>query len=173
MAEAGRKIKLMRIIKKYDTNQTGQLEKEQVTNLLTDMDTVTQAGTAPDAEELDFVMKFADKAGNNAISLEELQEALDCWMTYVQRRSFFEDKLKKYDASQSGNLTRDECRAYLTDLNEDKALTDEEFDSVFREADVMGNGVINKMELQRVTILWYGYVEEQAAANASCACSIQ
>lgn len=40
-------------------------------------------------------------------------------------------------------------------------MTDEEVDMVMKEADVMGDGAISKMELVKATALWYGYVDSK------------
>merc|ERR1719408_350226 len=58
------------VMKKYDTNNSGQLEEDQIRNLLTDIDDSTPRGTPPTDDEFDFVMKVADHAGDNVLKLE-------------------------------------------------------------------------------------------------------
>ncbi|CAK9005990.1 unnamed protein product [Durusdinium trenchii] len=47
IAERNRKVKLMKIIRTYDTNQSGKLERDQIVKLLTDTDSSTPPGTPP------------------------------------------------------------------------------------------------------------------------------
>merc|ERR1712113_1326128 len=165
--EYTKKVKINKIIKKYDTNKTGKLEKEQFIKLMTDIDDFSPKGQPPTDEQVEFVLRTADKAGDGAINADELEEALACWTTFTEHRAEFEEKLAKYDASGTGKLSKEELKAYLVDLNGGKDVTDEEVDLVFKDADVLGDGQLNKIELQRATALWYSYVEK----NKGC-CSI-
>lgn len=165
--EYQRRVKVNRTIKKYDSDNSGTLNREQLIKLLTDTDFSTPKGTRPTDEEVDWIMKVADKSGDQRIDNTELQEAMACWATFVAHRKELEEKLEKYDLSGDGRLERDEVKKYLTDLNGGQPVSDEEVEMVIRGAGVMGNGYINKMELQAATALWYGHVERRK----SC-CSI-
>merc|ERR1711957_398806 len=123
----------------------------------------------PNEEELQFVMKTADTGGDGSIHITELEEVLVCWLTFVDNREKWEKKMEEFDKTNTGYLNKEECRAYLVSVNEGKPLEDEEFEAVFKEADILGDGQINKMELQKATSLWYAYVEEQ---RKGC-CSVQ
>eukprot|EP00440_Ansanella_granifera_P057195 gb/GFBE01061999.1/.p1 GENE.gb/GFBE01061999.1/~~gb/GFBE01061999.1/.p1 ORF type:complete len:207 (+),score=49.47 gb/GFBE01061999.1/:1-621(+) len=169
-AEYEKKVALKRVIRAYDTNKSGKLERDQVIQLLTDSDSSTPPGTPPSDGQVDFIFKMFDKAGDQAIDANELEELLACWTTYVKHGAEFEETMAKYDVSNTGTLSREEVKAYLTDLNGGVAVTDEELDLVMKEADVLGDGVLNKMELQRATAMWYGYVERK---NSTCCCSLQ
>merc|ERR1712079_629156 len=125
----------------------------------TEIETSTAPGVEPSEEEMDFILKLADKNLDGAIVVQELEEAISFWMTYVENQVEFEEALRKYDADGSGHLSREQCRAYLVDLNGGNKITEEEFEPVFTQADVSRNGVIDRFELQKATALWYGYVE--------------
>ena len=60
---------------------------------------------------------MADKSGDQSVDAGELEEMLTCWQTFVDHREEFEAKMAKYDVSNTGTLSRDEVKAYLTDLN--------------------------------------------------------
>jgi Ca2+-binding EF-hand superfamily protein len=155
------KVRLNRIIKKYDKNGSKKLEKDQLIRLLTDIDSSTPAGTQPSEEEVAFVLKSADKAGDGCISSEELEDALSAWLTFIEKRDEWDQMLSKYDVSNTGNLSKDEVRAYLKDLNGGKDVTDQELAMVMKEADVTENGLISKLELSKATAVWYCYVESE------------
>jgi len=161
MKEYEHRVRINKIIGKFDKNKSGKLEKDQLILLLTDIDGSTPTGTQPSEEEVTWILKCADKAGDGAISPDEVEDAISCWLTFCQMRAQIDEKLEKYDVSKTGNLSKEEIRNYLVDLNGGMPVTDAELDMVFQDADVAGDGVINKYELSRATALWYTYVEEQ------------
>ncbi|CAJ1422618.1 unnamed protein product [Effrenium voratum] len=143
------------------------LRREQVVKLLTDTDSSTPPGTPPSDDQVDFLLKLYDKAGDQAIEIKELEELLTCWHTYTDHRKYFEEKLEKYDVSKTGQLSKDELKAYLTELNGGIAVEDAEVDWVMKEADVIGDGQLNKLELARATSLWFAHVEKKKS-NDCC-----
>mmetsp|Transcript_106618 Transcript_106618/g.188787 ORF Transcript_106618/g.188787 Transcript_106618/m.188787 type:complete len:206 (-) Transcript_106618:88-705(-) len=161
MKEVQIKKALRKVIGKYDTNKSKKLERDQLVQLMTDLDHSTPPGTKPSDEEVEFVMKIADKTGDGAISLPELSDAMACWNTFVDHRQQFEDHLKNYDVSKTGYLNKDEVKAYLTELNGGQEVTQEEVDMVVKEADVQKDGKLTPMELQRATAYWYSYVQKK------------
>ncbi|CAE8657654.1 unnamed protein product [Polarella glacialis] len=158
--EKERLRKVKEVLARYGKNGSKFLERAELLELLTDIDSSTPVGTTPSDEEVDFVMKVADVSGDGKINTRELDVAIVCFTTFIEQREVFEAKLKMYDVSQTGTLNRDEVKAYLTDLSGGE-VTETELDMVIKGADVMGDGVINKMELQRATSLWYGFIEER------------
>eukprot|EP00434_Breviolum_minutum_P024894 symbB.v1.2.021986.t1/scaffold1899.1/size238565/22 len=167
LTEYARKVKLRNIIRAYDTNKSGKLERDQVVKLLTDTDSSTPPGTMPSEDQVDFLLKLYDKAGDHAINLNELEDLLTCWHVYIEHRDLFEEKLKKYDVSNTGKLSKEELKAYLTDLNGGIEVQDTEVDWVMKEGDIMGDGELNKMELWRASALWFSHVEKQKS-NDCC-----
>ncbi|CAK8995210.1 Uncharacterized protein SCF082_LOCUS4256 [Durusdinium trenchii] len=128
--------------------------RDQIVKLLTDTDSSTPPGTPPSADQVDFLLKLYDKAGDQSIELGELEELLTCWHTYTEHRELFESKLEKFDISKTGKLSQEELKAYLTDLNGGIEVEDSEVEWVMKEGDVLGDGQLNKMELWRATALW-------------------
>jgi len=160
LKEAERLRAVKKALRKYDTDQSKFLERAELLLLLTDLDNSTPEGTEPSDEEVNFVMKVADVSGDGRINAKELDIAIVCFGTFTDQREVFETAMKKYDLTHTGNLSREEVKAYLVDLSGSQ-VADDEVDMVMKGADVMHDGVINKMELQRATALWYGYIEEQ------------
>jgi len=156
-----RRVELKNVIRKYDTDSSETLGRSELVKLLTDINGSTPQGKEPTDEEVDFIMKVADAGGDDCINYNELDSALACWMTYVDHRQELEEKMDAYDSRKAGTLSRDDVKAYLTDLNGGIAVADEEVDMVMSEADVTGDGFIGRIELQRATAFWYGYVERK------------
>mmetsp|Transcript_43859 Transcript_43859/g.103720 ORF Transcript_43859/g.103720 Transcript_43859/m.103720 type:complete len:211 (+) Transcript_43859:126-758(+) len=160
MEEQRRRGQLKTIIKAYDVNRSGKLERDQLKKLLTDIESGTPEGSEPTEEEIDWIIRVADRGKDDCIQLDELGEAISCWKTYLKKKPLLEEKLAKYDVDKTGTLSKQEIKAYLTDLNGGIEVTDDEVDMVMADADVMGDGVIRVFELQRAATLWYSYVQE-------------
>mmetsp|Transcript_78148 Transcript_78148/g.168964 ORF Transcript_78148/g.168964 Transcript_78148/m.168964 type:complete len:208 (-) Transcript_78148:46-669(-) len=161
------------VMKKYDTNKSGKLEKDQVRKLLTDLDDSTPPGTEPTDEEFDFIMKIADcTVADDAIDHTELERTIKAWHAYTSKREEMDKLIDQYDKSGSGTLTRDELKTYLTDLNGGKEVAEEEVEWVMKEADVLGDGQIHRMELVMATATWYSNghqeLEDQKKSKVCC-----
>merc|ERR1719379_2552329 len=160
-----KRVELTKLFRKYDTNKSGKLEREQIIQILTDIDFSTPEGTPPSPEELDFIVKVGDRSGDGCIERREFENALIAWRTYTKQREKLEELIKKYDKSGSGKLEKDELKMYLTDLNDGKAPTDEEVDWVMSEAEFMGDGAIRMQEIMMATQSWYNFQVKKEQEN--------
>lgn len=156
-----RRAQLAKLLRTYDKNNSGKLDGSELAKLMTDLDDSTPPGTPPTEGELNFVMRVADVSGDKRVDIGELAAAISRWRAFTDHRSEFEEIMQEYDVSNTGTLSKDEAKKYLKDLNGGVELTVEEFDCVFKEADVLGNGVLNKMELQEATTSWYLSMQEK------------
>lgn len=147
--------KLKQLFEKYDTNKSGWLELEQLSLLLTDLDSTTPPGTPPSEEEVAYILKAANSTRDDALSLEELDVARLAWNTYIRHRGKWEEVLQKYDHSGTGKLEIKELKEYLVNLNHGQPVTDEEVRWVFDEANLLGDDGIGRTELSRATGMWY------------------
>eukprot|EP00747_Dinoflagellata_sp_TGD_P094999 gnl/TRDRNA2_/TRDRNA2_166310_c0_seq1.p1 gnl/TRDRNA2_/TRDRNA2_166310_c0~~gnl/TRDRNA2_/TRDRNA2_166310_c0_seq1.p1 ORF type:complete len:195 (+),score=35.94 gnl/TRDRNA2_/TRDRNA2_166310_c0_seq1:71-655(+) len=68
------------LLEKHDTNHSGRLEKDQLKNLLTDLNDGKEATD----EEVDWVMEQADLLGNGVITKPEMKRAVALWYTHVE-----------------------------------------------------------------------------------------
>jgi len=152
---------------KYDTNKSGKLEEDQIRKLLTDIDDGTPPGTPPTDEDIDFILKVADHAGDSCIELKELEFAMKAWHVFTTNRSSMEEAIAKFDKSKEGTLNKEEMKQYLMSLNDGLDVTDEEVDWVMEEADLFGDGVIRKTELCMATSAWYCHSEAKPSPDAS------
>lgn len=153
---------LQAVMDKYDTNKSGKLEEDQIRKLLTDIDDDTPPGTPPTDDEIDFVLKVADQAGDNCLALTELEFAMRAWHIFTQNRSSMEEAIAKFDKSGEGTLNPSELKQYLISLNDGLDVTDEEVAWVMEEADLFGDGCIRKPELCMATSAWYCHAERKA-----------
>merc|ERR1719379_657284 len=167
-----KRVELTKLFRKYDTNKSGKLEREQIIQILTDIDFSTPEGTPPTQDELDFIVKVGDRSGDGCIERKEFENALIAWRTYTKERDKLEELIKKYDKSGTGKLEKDELKAYLTDINHGVPPSDKEVDWVMSEADFMGDGAIRMQEIMMATQSWYNYQQSREDAVAASCCSI-
>lgn len=148
-----------KIMRKFDTNRSNKLERDQVVRLLTEMDHVSPSGTPPSDEEVAYILKVA--GGGESLRLQDLETAIVKWSTYVEMRDEMQEKLKLFDKSRTGKLEKEELQQYLVSLNEGKPVTEEEVDWVLEVADIFGDGGVNAQEMVMATSCWYAHVEER------------
>lgn len=159
--EIDRRQELTALFEKHDTNKSLKLEEDQVRKLLTELDTSTPPDTPPSDEELKFIMTIADQDQAGGISRQELDFAVKAWGILTSKRTKIEEALKNFDKSGTGKLERNELKAYLTSLNENIEVDEEEVDWVLSKADVFGDGACSKPELVMATAAWYSHVKEK------------
>mmetsp|Transcript_107285 Transcript_107285/g.189715 ORF Transcript_107285/g.189715 Transcript_107285/m.189715 type:complete len:200 (-) Transcript_107285:105-704(-) len=158
---ARKKQVYLQMFLKYDRNKNNRLERNEITQMLTDMDTATPPGTKPTKEEVDFVIQIADKSGDGALNRSEFEAAINGWHTYVKLRPKMTETIKKYDKTGNGQLGKSELKAYLTDLNEGHEVSDDEVNAIFKHADQSRTGQLNKTEVYMATSVWYTHVEQK------------
>ena len=119
---------------------------------------VCSCGLSRAEEQVEFLLKLCEVKEDGSIRTKELEELLSCWYTFSEKRRIFDEKLAKYDLSKTGKLSKEELKAYLTELNGGHDVQQTDVDWVMTTSDVIRDGGLNKMELELATALWYGYV---------------
>lgn len=165
-----RQDNIAKVMKQYDTNASGRLERDQVIKLLTDLEDGGK-GNPPTDEELNFVLRRAGSADDN-LEAAELIPALAAWTSYKENKPFIDAVMDKFDTDKSGSLDKAQLKEFLKSLNEGHDVTDEECKWVMEHADEKDgspDGVISRTELCFVSSLWFSYVEEQKKKSSFCA----
>lgn len=123
---------------------------------------------------------------------------MQVWKNFKENYTFINDMFEKYDTDKSGDLSKEQLRPLLVELNEDDEVTEAEVDKVISLADTQGtngkgDGRIDKLELMRAVAVWYSDVdsknpnvqeteepasptppkEEEGQVASSCACIVQ
>ncbi|KAF4666965.1 putative global transcription activator SNF2L2 [Perkinsus chesapeaki] len=148
---AKEQIRIISIFNKYDTNKSGQLGHDQLTQLLRDYN----GNENPSSDEVDFILKVADTDNTSSIEKDEVLYALKVWNTYRHAKHRIEEYFDKYDFTRDGYLDRDELKLFLVDLNDGFEVTNDEVDWVFTRADVLGDGKIHQVEFLSAISAWY------------------
>lgn len=162
-----------RLFAEYDTNHSGKLEKDQIVRFLSALDSPSAAASHPPTdEEVDYILRVADQSGDDALEFDELDAAVQAWNVYIKMQQELKGKLKEFDTSQTGALSKDELAAYLKSLNGGVEVSPEEVEWVMNEADILKDGEIsNETELLMATSRWYINVEEKQKETPCCAMS--
>ena len=64
---------------KYDLNGSGDLDKQQLQNMMTDLND----GIKPSDDEVDLIMNIADTSKTGVINRWEVRRAVEEWYTYA------------------------------------------------------------------------------------------
>lgn len=153
--------KIHEIFKKYDLDKTGNLDTEQMTTLLTAVDSSTPEGVPPSPEEVQFIIKLVDAEQDGCVNRNEVLFALRAFSILTGKREEIESAMKTYDVSGTGKLNKEELTAYLKDLNGGIDVEEDEVEWVMKQADVFGDGQMSKEELVMATAAWYSHVKEK------------
>eukprot|EP01065_Artemidia_motanka_P037278 TRINITY_DN4569_c0_g1_i1.p1 TRINITY_DN4569_c0_g1~~TRINITY_DN4569_c0_g1_i1.p1 ORF type:complete len:228 (+),score=49.22 TRINITY_DN4569_c0_g1_i1:69-686(+) len=160
------------IFKKYDTDQSGRLDREQVANIMTDLDGSTPPGTRPPEEEIDYIMH--ESAGTDSeVSREELSQMIALWASYVKEKQIVEDSWDRHDTDRSGTLGREQLRTLLIELNEGEDVPLEEVDFLMGLFDADKSGDLKRVEATRAVHCWYIAHEEKEEEPGSRCCTVQ
>merc|ERR1712096_16341 len=147
--------RLADMFEKYDKDQTGSLNHEEVKTMLTEVGN----GTEPTDQEMVFIMKMADtKPPEGKLGKTEFVDAINSWCCY-QKEFCNEQSLgavifKKHDTDQSGHLDRAQLAALLKEMNGGIDVEEADVDFVLGKADVLCTGTITKIELSQAVACW-------------------
>jgi Ca2+-binding EF-hand superfamily protein len=111
---------LWKLLQRYDTDQSGNLDAQELTNLITHHGTENGRipPVPPSEAEVSWILQAAGKHKKNSIDVSEIEFALQLWQSYVKNRAKIEGLFDKYDTDHSQRLEFDQLKLYLTDLNE-------------------------------------------------------
>lgn len=154
-AEEARKKKLAEIFEKFDKDRTGKLSREEVKSML-----MEAYRCVPTDEELSFVMRMSDtRQPEGSLGRDEFVDALNCWACYMKEfsgsDSFGNVVFAKYDTDETGKLSKPQLRDLLVELNGGQPVCDEDLDWVLTQADILGDGQVNKIELSQAVAAWF------------------
>jgi len=153
---------ISKLMRKYDLDKSGDLDRGQLKKMMTETHT-NGCGQEPSDEEVEFVLKVADKSKSDSITREEVMLAMQVWSTYCAKKSEIDTAFDNFDSDKSGSLSKEQLKNYLVHLNDNEPVDDEDVEFVFTMADVMGDGVISKPELLRATALWYSQCKKKSS----------
>jgi Ca2+-binding EF-hand superfamily protein len=187
---ASDEVRIRTIFAKYDTNSSEALEFDQLKAFLSDLlkENQTEKSKKSGEEHLDFashsevsdedvnfILLTCDKDKSKSIKKTEVLFALKVWTTYLDHQVKIDEAFKKFDTDKSNSLDKEQLRACLEELNSGEPVTDEEVEHVMTKGDVLGDGVLRRIEFLVALAAWYASAEvkqEKAAVSSAC-CTVQ
>lgn len=143
------------IFQMVDKNKDGILQKSELKELMV----YINDGKYVDDQDVDDLMVLCDKSKDGAIDKSEFLSTVMLWNAYVQTLPDMEALMNKYDADHSGKLDATELKKLLTDLNDGIAVDDDEVSWVLKNADLLGDGKIGRLELEKAIAVWFHHFE--------------
>mmetsp|Transcript_40982 Transcript_40982/g.82071 ORF Transcript_40982/g.82071 Transcript_40982/m.82071 type:complete len:198 (+) Transcript_40982:181-774(+) len=167
-------VKLMHMIARYDKSNDGHLDKNELGDLLQDVN----GGERPSEEEIQWVLQVADRQDGNVsdqLGINDVQVAINTWRAYRENKEHIDQVFAKYDQDGSGKLEFDDLKRMLTDLNDGVPPPDAEVQHVLKKADSKDgqeDGAVNRMEVVYAVAIWYARLdalENQKNQTSCCA----
>ncbi|CAK9076675.1 Calmodulin-like protein 11 [Durusdinium trenchii] len=163
---AQREKRLDELFTELDSSGDGVLEAAEVKILLQGL----ADGKEPAEEELTFIMRTIGHKNKEKITRAQLTQAIESWTLYLQEFGSDDSAGKvlfeKYDKSKTGKLDHEELKSLLIDLA-GRDVSQEDVDWIMAKADVLGDGMIAKIELSQAIALWLQRLASDAEAQAS------
>mmetsp|Transcript_25911 Transcript_25911/g.55467 ORF Transcript_25911/g.55467 Transcript_25911/m.55467 type:complete len:150 (+) Transcript_25911:137-586(+) len=122
----------------FDKDGDGTIDSEELGTVLRSL------GNQPTEEEVEDMIREADKDGNGIIDFAEFIEMMPLQERDDNAEEEMMDAFRVFDADGSGSITAEELRQIFVNLGEH--LTDEEISDMIEEADTDGDGEINYEE---------------------------
>mmetsp|Transcript_77254 Transcript_77254/g.121582 ORF Transcript_77254/g.121582 Transcript_77254/m.121582 type:complete len:201 (+) Transcript_77254:82-684(+) len=167
-AERGdREKRLDELFTELDTNGDECLEASEVKILL---QSLADGHKEPSEEELTFIMRTIGCKNNQYINRAQLSQAIESWSLYLKEfgteGSAGKVLFEKHDKSKTGKLNQDELRSLMMELAGSE-VEQSDVDWIMAKADVLGDGMIAKIELSQAITLWLQKLADDADAEAS------
>eukprot|EP00438_Fugacium_kawagutii_P014239 Skav210348 [mRNA] locus=scaffold4443:188592:188981:- [translate_table: standard] len=115
-------------------------------------------------------MRTFGHQNSEQITRAQLSKAIESWSLYL--KEFGSDSsagkvlFEKHDKSKTGKLNQEELRSLLMDLAGSE-VQQKDLDWIMAKADVLGDGMINKIELSQAIALWLERLADDPEAEAS------
>merc|ERR1712217_922262 len=98
---AERSIKIDAIRDKFDTNTEGELERQHLKSLMTDLlESSKGAGYVVEEQDVDDLMKICSPSRRDCIRPSEVLRAMEVWQRYLKALPKIEPMFSKYNTNQ-------------------------------------------------------------------------
>mmetsp|Transcript_72451 Transcript_72451/g.172696 ORF Transcript_72451/g.172696 Transcript_72451/m.172696 type:complete len:200 (+) Transcript_72451:204-803(+) len=166
-------LKARKVLRQYDADKSGVLERNEVEKLMMDM----RGGKDVTEDELEYIMRVVKQGGGvqdatNGVGPDEMNIMLSTWEAYNESMAEIEPIMRKYDLNGNGRLERNELRRMLLDLNDRLPVSDDEVDWVLSQACLIRGDQIAKPEIKKAIALWYTRVKHGKREKQRSACCV-
>jgi Ca2+-binding EF-hand superfamily protein len=121
------------MLKKYDADKSGNLDANELIELLAHHDHGIRSDwneyhtelvmqnigkVAPTSEEISWLLKASKNNAQSTVGASDIGFILDLWHSYVMNREMLEKAFEKFDLDCNHQLEFDQLKNYLTELNQ-------------------------------------------------------
>jgi len=152
------------LVKKYDKDKNGQLEREELKKLL-----IEDSKMEVSDQDVEYYFIRFDRSQSGGITPEEIESLLASFHAYVQTKPQAEEFMAKYDVSKDGFLSKEELKQLMTDLNDGKPVADTEVEGVMQSADMLKHEKLEKPDLMRAIAFWDSQIDDRKSVGC-CVC---
>mmetsp|Transcript_51160 Transcript_51160/g.119909 ORF Transcript_51160/g.119909 Transcript_51160/m.119909 type:complete len:230 (+) Transcript_51160:125-814(+) len=162
---ARRKQEIERIMRKYDTDNSGSLGQDELKLLLADF-SISVSGTqvTPSQDDVDFLLAMSDdhvESHSDVIETRHVFLVCESWAAFLMQRDVVRLLLEKHDKDASLKIGQDELQEILDELNKGAAVPEEVTKWVMKQGDLVGDGEMGEMELSRALCAFEKWREKQ------------
>lgn len=145
------------LLKHFDEDGSGRLEREELRRMLTSYaEQELQMKNTPTDDDLDFI--FDCCGGVRSIGQGNLIQCIDLWEAYCENRDKVQAFFDKYDEGNDGVIDVHELANMLAELSR-SPISDAEAEDVLKAGDVTGSGKLRPMELLKAICAWQWEME--------------
>eukprot|EP00930_Biecheleria_cincta_P086154 TRINITY_DN75508_c0_g1_i1.p1 TRINITY_DN75508_c0_g1~~TRINITY_DN75508_c0_g1_i1.p1 ORF type:complete len:184 (-),score=55.82 TRINITY_DN75508_c0_g1_i1:111-662(-) len=155
-----------KVVLKYDKNMDNKLQRDELKKALTDR-SKGRKPPEPTDDELTFMLSFFTPKKKDFIAEDDVAAALKYWANYLEAESSITGIFSQYDSEGSAQLDVKAIAKLLAD-HEGSAVEENDLRQVMLEADVIGDGVIRKIEFLQFLDTW----EKIKAKKKSSICTL-
>jgi len=134
---------------------------------------VAESGSLPttpiDDSDVEYFMKASHLSQGFRTNPDQLDVLLQCIVAYLNVKHEADAMVAKYSKRGAGasSIDRQELKQMMIDIDEGKAVSDEDVDVIFQESDLIKSGKIERPEIQRAVVMW----NKRRKSSAAC-CSL-
>ena len=173
--KAEEKIQVDAWFKKFDTDQTNVLSREQLTALFTHV-----CGVAPSERALEDAMKVAEGVDVNGdgnidatgVSRSRATSVVSTYKAYVQEEKWLDGVFDEFDTNESGQLEPGQLQALLQKVSPEATVTDEDTKYVLSLVDKSKTGTILRSEALAAAATWKKLILEGKPHAKSRGCAV-
>ena len=173
--KAEERIQVDAWFKKFDTDQTNVLSREQLTALFTHV-----CGVAPSERALEDAMKSAEGVDINGdgnidatgVSRSRATSVVSTYKAYVQEEKWLDGVFDEFDTNKSGQLEPGQLQALLQKVSPEATVTDEDTKYVLSLVDKSKTGTILRSEALAAAATWKKLILEGKPHAKSRGCVV-
>jgi Ca2+-binding EF-hand superfamily protein len=113
-----RRHHLRTLLRKYDKDKSGNLNADELKELIKSHGDAHQGPVEPSEEEIWLIIQAAGRHTRNCVDASEIQFALDLWHSYITNRDKINAIFEKYDTNHTERMEVAKLSRYLTELND-------------------------------------------------------